>query len=79
MSCFVVQCKIFSKITHHTSLREARPNTTLFFFSEACFRKFVFASELFVPRPYFMRHLTAKRGAKILWLPSSKKVVKIAN
>ena len=45
-----------------------RSNTTPFF-SEVGLRKFILASELFVPRPYFIRHLTAKWGAKISWLP----------
>ena len=79
MSCFVTRCKIFSKITHHRALTEAQPNTAPLF-SEVCFRKFVFASQLFVPRPYFIRHLTAKRFAKDLVagssIYSSKKVVK---
>ena len=72
-------CKIFSKITHQTALREAWPNTALFF-SDVGLTKFVFASELFVPRPYCIRHLTAKRFAKDLLAGSSiyslKKVVK---
>ena len=72
-------CKIFSKITHQTALKEARPNTAAFF-SDVGLTKFVLASELFVPRPYFIRHLTAKRFAKDLVagssIYSSKKVVK---
>ena len=67
-SCFVTRCKMFSNITHQTALREARSNTPPFF-SKVGFRKFVFASELFVLRPYFIWHLTAKRPAKISWLP----------
>ena len=55
-------------MTHQTALREARPNTAPFF-SRVGHRKFVLASELFVPRPYFIRHLTAKRSAKLSWLP----------
>ena len=67
MSPFVMQSKIFSKITHQTTLREAHPYTTLFF-SEVGLRKFVLASELFVLKPYFICHLIAKRREKILWL-----------
>ena len=63
-------CKIFLKITHQTSLREAQPNTAPFF-SDVGLTKFVFASQLFVPRPYFIRHLTAKRFAKDLVAGSS--------
>ena len=62
-------CKIFSKITHQTALREARSNTGPFFFSEVGLTKFVLASELFVSRPYFICHLTAKRSTKISWFP----------
>ena len=65
MPCLVTWYKIFSMITHQAALREARPNTAPFF-SEVGLRKFVFASELFVPRPYFVCHLTVKRSAKIL-------------
>ena len=68
MPCFVARCKICSMITHQAVLREARPNTAPFF-SEVGLRKFVRASELFIPRPYFIRHSTAKRCAKISWLP----------
>ena len=72
-------CKLFSKITHQTALRETRPNTASFF-SDVGLRKFVLASELLVPRPYFIGHLTAKRFAKDLVagssIYSSKKVVK---
>ena len=64
MSCFVTRCKIFSKITHQTTLREARTNTAPFF-SEVGRTKFVLASELFVLRPYFIRDLTAKKPARI--------------
>ena len=46
-------------ITHQTAPREARP-TTAPFFSEVDLRKFVLASELCIPRPYFMRHSIAK-------------------
>ena len=67
-SYFLTRCKIFLKITHQTTLREVRPNTASFL-SKVGLRKFVLASELFVLRPHFMRHLTAKRPAKILWLP----------
>ena len=55
-------------ITHQAALKETRPNTTPFF-SEVGLRKFVLASELFIPRPYFICHSTAKRCAKISWLP----------
>ena len=59
-------CKIFLKITHQTALREVQPNTALFF-SDVGLTKFVIASELFVPRPYFICHyLTAKRFTKDL-------------
>ena len=72
-------CKIFSKITHQTALREEQSNMALFFL-DVGLRKFVLANELFVPRPYFIRHLTAKRFAKDLMAGSSiyysKKVVK---
>ena len=72
-------CKIFLKITHQTALREVQPNMALFF-SDVGLTKFVLASELFVPRPYFICHLTAKRFAKDLVagssIYSSKKVVK---
>ena len=71
-------CKIISEITHQTTLREARPNTAPFS-SDVGLTKFVLASELFVPRPYFIRHLTVKRFAKNLVagssIYSSKKVV----
>ena len=57
-----------------------RPSTAPFF-SDAGLTKFVFASELFVPRPYFIRHLTAKRFAKDLvagsCIYSWKKVIRI--
>ena len=59
LSCFIMWCKIFSKIIHQTVLREAWPNMA-WLFSEVGFRKFVLASELFVAWPYFVRHLTAK-------------------
>ena len=76
---FDTWCKIFLKITHQIARREARPNRAPFF-SELGFRKFVLTSGLFVPRPYFLRHLIAKKG-KDLVAPSSislsKKVVKI--
>ena len=56
------------------------PNTPPFF-SGVDLTKFVLASELFVPRPYFIRHLTAKRFAKDLvagsCIFSSKKVIRI--
>ena len=56
------------------------PNTPPFF-SDVDLTKFVLASELFVPRPYFIRHLTAKRFAKDLvagsCIFSSKKVIRI--
>ena len=72
-------CKIFLKITHQTALREVQPNMALFF-SDVGLTKFVLASELFVPRPYFICHLTAKRFMKNLIagysIYSSKKVVK---
>ena len=72
-------CKIFSKITHQTALREGRPKTAPFF-SDVGLRKLVHASELFVPRPYFIHHLKAKRFAKDpvagSLIYSSKKVVK---
>ena len=47
---FDTRCKILLKITHQTMLREA-----LTFF-EVGLRKFALASELFVPRPYFIPH-----------------------
>ena len=57
-----------------------RPNTAPFF-SDVGLTKFVLASELFVSRPYFIRHLTAKRFAKDLvagsCIYSSKKVIRI--
>ena len=46
-------CRISSKISHQTALREAQPNTAQFF-SDVGLIKLVLASELFVPRPYFM-------------------------
>ena len=56
------------------------PNTPPFF-SDVDLTKFVLVSELFVPRPYFIRHLTAKRFAKDLvagsCIFSSKKVIRI--
>ena len=64
---FDTWCKIFLKITHQIARREARPNRAPFF-SELGFRKFVLTSGLFVPRPYFLRHLIAKK-AKTSWLP----------
>ena len=51
---------------YQTALRKARPNTAPFF-SEVGLRKFVLDSELFVLRPYFIPHLTAKRISKISW------------
>ena len=72
-------CKTFLKITHQTALREVWSNTASFF-SDVGLTKFVLGSELFVPRPYFICHLTAKRFAKDLVagssIYSSKKVVK---
>ena len=59
------------KITQQAALREAWPNMALFFFSDVGLTKFVQASELFVPRPYFIHHLTAKRFAKDLVAGSS--------
>ena len=59
--------KIILKITHDTTLREARPNTAPFF-PKACLRKFVLAKKLFVPRPYFILYLTDKRCANLSWL-----------
>ena len=56
---FATWCKIFLKISHQTALRE----TPLF--SKVGLRKFVLAGELFALRPYFIRHLTSKRPAKI--------------
>ena len=57
-----------------------RPNTPPFF-SDVGLTKFVLASELFVLRPYIIRHLTAKRFAKDLvagsCIYSSKKVIRI--
>ena len=50
------------------TLRETQPNTMLFF-SKVGLRKFALASELFVLRPYFTRHLTVKKSTKISWLP----------
>ena len=51
------------------------------FFSDVGLTKFVPASELLVPRPYIIRHLTAKRFAKDLvagsCIYSSKKVIRI--
>ena len=41
------------EITHQTTLKEVRPNTAPFS-SDVGLTKFVLASELFVPRPYFM-------------------------
>ena len=67
-SCFVTQCKIVSKITHQTAERQAWPNTKPFF-SKVGLIKFFLESKLFVSRPYFTCHLTAKRPLKILWVP----------
>ena len=67
-SCFVTRCKIFLKITHQTVLTEAQPNTGLPS-SEVDLSKFVLAIELFLLRPYSKGHLTARRCAKISWLP----------
>ena len=51
------------------------------FSSHVGLTKFVLASELFLPRPYFIHHLTAKRLANNLMagssIYSSKKVIKI--
>ena len=60
--------RYFRRLLIKPCLTEVQPNTAPFF-SEEGLRKFVFASELFVPRPYFICHLTAKRRVKILWLP----------
>ena len=50
------------------------------FFSDVGLTKFVHASELIVPMPYFIHHLTAKRFAKDILagssIYSSKGVVK---
>ena len=63
-SYFLTRCKIFLEITHQTTLREARPNTAPLF-SKVGLRKFVLVSELFERNPCFIRHLTAKKPAKI--------------
>ena len=63
-------CKIFLEITHQTTLKEVQPNTAPFS-SDVGLTKFVLASELFVLRPCFIRHLTAKRFAKNLVAGSS--------
>lgn len=65
-SCFVTLCKIFSKINQQTTQTDACPNTTPFF-HKIGLRKFVFAEELFVPRPCFILYLTAKRHAMFSW------------
>ena len=44
--CFVMWCKIFSKITNQTALQEVCPNMTPFS-SKVGLRKFVLASEFF--------------------------------
>ena len=67
-SYFLTRCKIFLKVTHQNELREARPNTTPFF-SKVGLRKSVLASEPFVLRSYFIRHLRTKGLVKILSLP----------
>ena len=73
-------CKVFSKIIYQTALREAQHNTVPFF-SDVGLTTFVLVSELFVPRPYFICHLAAKRSAKDLMAGSSiyslKKVAKL--
>ena len=66
-SCFVTQCKIFSKITHQTAPREVWPNP-IPFSSKVGLRKYFLASELFVLRPYFTCHLTTKKPLKIFWV-----------
>ena len=53
--CFVTLWKIFSKIAHQTALREMRSNKAPFSYKLGL-RKFALASELFVLRPYFIRH-----------------------
>ena len=65
---FATRYKIFLNITHQPALREARPNMALFFFKVGL-RKFIVARELFVPRPYFQRHLTDNTHAELSWLP----------
>ena len=69
-------CKIFSKITHQTVLRKALSKMAPFFLDVGL----VHASELIVPMPYFIHHLTAKRFAKDILagssIYSSKGVVK---
>ena len=67
-SCFITRYKIFSNINHQRTLGEARPNKAPFC-SKVGFRKFVLASELFVPWPYFIRHLAIERHAKVLSFP----------
>ena len=77
MPPFTMRSKIFSKITHQTTLREAQPNMAPFL-SEVGFRKFVLASELFVPRPHFMPFDSQKTREDLVAcssIYSSKKVV----
>ena len=64
--CYVVQDIL--KMTYQTTLREARLNTAPLF-SKIVLRTFFLASELFVLRPYFICHLTAKRPVEISWHP----------
>ena len=64
--CYQVQDIL--KITHQTALRKARLNTAPLS-SKVGLRKFFLASELFVLRPYFICHLTAKRPVEITWHP----------
>ena len=76
MSSFGTRSKIFLKMTHQIALREARPNTAPFF-SEVGLRKFVLASELFVPRPCmsFDSQKTREDLVACSSIYSSKKVV----
>ena len=67
-SCFAMQYKMFSNITHQAAVREVRPSTAPFFF-RACFRKCIVARELFVRSPYFQQYLTDKRRTKLSSLP----------
>ena len=73
---YVVEDIIIFEDYSSNRAREAQANTAPFF-SDAGLRKFVLANELFVPRPYFKRHLTRfTKDSQRSSIYSLKKVIK---
>lgn len=56
----------FGRLTHQTAVREAQLIKATFFPKHVL--EFVLTKEVFVPRPYFVLHLTDKRRAKLSWI-----------